>query len=656
MQRRRDNLKDTFSSIGLYTRDLDAAGLLKYIRPIFGYSFGSHEEVNEHDLLSHQIVGNDFSAIEDKDGVVIERGQDTTKYITLEAYKRPRQWRLSNMDLFLGNELRKNELIKSNFLIHFEVTVLPSQSVARAAALAKREAIGRNIGAGMGKFFPDLQLEYEDIDAAVAQLQSGDRLVNIFLNVIVWDAREKAKATASQFAAMMRRNGFNFVSATNDHFAVLLSAMPMQLVEEVESTPARIAKTLGFAKQRYLKVIGKKAGGLASALSKHGIGYKTVSSESKVLMPIVGEWKGDIRSPGMMLAGRRGQIMYWSPFGAALMPSASNQQLAPNENFNLCIAEVPGSGKSVFMQELMLSTLGVGGKVFVLDYGRSFKRSCLLLGGNYIEFDVRNPISINPFSEVPEGIAEKDAEARADFLASFPSILGTMAAPKAGTNDLQQPMLQRAVIEVWQQKGSKAEITDIAKWLSNRDEEYAKELGNMLFPFTRDGQYGSFFSGKAGLSLKKDIVVIETDHLRSVPELLAVIVQIMIVHINGSMVKGDRKRPFLIMIDEAWKLLSGKKSGNFLEEAGRIARKYNGSITLATQQLTDYFRGESSVAEKAFENASHKVILKQNADSFKAMRANPKLAGFVDEDWKLNLLQQIHLLKQKILKMRKVIF
>ncbi|KJW06738.1 putative conjugative transfer TraC domain protein [Orientia tsutsugamushi str. UT144] len=32
-------------------------------------------------------------------------------------------------------------------------------------------------------------------------------------------------------------------------------------------------------------------------------------------------------------------------------------------------------------------------------------------------------------------------------------------------------------------------------------------------------------------------MVIETDHLRSVPELLAVIVQIMIVHINQTMVK-----------------------------------------------------------------------------------------------------------------------
>ncbi|BAG41167.1 putative conjugative transfer protein TraC [Orientia tsutsugamushi str. Ikeda] len=34
--------------------------------------------------------------------------------------------------------------------------------------------------------------------------------------------------------------------------------------------------------------------------------------------------------------------------------------------------------------------------------------------------------------------------------------------------------------------------------------------------------------------------------------------------------------------------------------------------------------------------------MKQNSESFKAMRANPKLAGFVDEDWKLNLLQSVH--------------
>jgi hypothetical protein len=46
------------------------------------------------------------------------------------------------------------------------------------------------------------------------------------------------------------------------------------------------------------------------------------------------------------------------------------------------------------------------------------------------------------------------------------------------------------------------------------------------------------------------------------------------------------------------KLLQGKSSGNFIEEATRIARKYNGSITLATQQLTNYFRDEYGKQQK----------------------------------------------------------
>jgi conjugal transfer ATP-binding protein TraC len=373
-------------------------------------------------------------------------------------------------------------------------------------------------------------------------------------------------------------------------------------------------------------------------LASLGRGVKTVSSEAQALMPIVGEWKGDMRSPGMLLVGRRGQLMYWSPFGPVLVPSKSH--VAPNENFNLAIAGVPGSGKSMFMIVMMLDVLSVGGKVFVLDYGRSFKRTCEILGGKHIEFDLKNPLSLNPFSEIPE--KAEDFEAREDALAGILAVLATMAAPKEGVNDLQDAMLQKALRAVWEHKKSRAEITDIANWLLAREESYSRDLGNMLFPFTRDGMYGKFFAGSAQLTLKDRIVVIETDHLRNSPALLAVVVQMMIVHINQEMVKGDRSQPGLIMIDEAWKLLQGKSSGPFIEEAARIARKYNCSITLATQGLTDYFREESPAAEKFFENCSHKAILKQNSDMFLAMRSNPKLAGFVKEDWQLNLMQSIH--------------
>ncbi len=40
-----------------------------------------------------------------------------------------------------------------------------------------------------------------------------------------------------------------------------------------------------------------------------------------------------------------------------------------------------------------------------------------------------------------------------------------MAAPQYGTNDLQQPTLQKALIAIWQEKEARAEITDIADWL-----------------------------------------------------------------------------------------------------------------------------------------------------------------------------------------------
>ena len=629
MIRRREGLQDTFKSIGLITENVNAKILLKFIRIIFGLSANEQPELNPYEILAEQILPSNFSLCEKQDYVSLNEQQT---FISLEASKRPPEWRLSSMDLFLGNEMRRGEYIKSNFLIHFGLQILPNQTMAKTTAVTKREALERNIASGMGKFFPDLVHEADDMCGVVASLQSGDRVVNIHLNAIMWDEKEKAKQSASQFCSQLRRSGWYFVPCKYDHLAVVLASMPMQLVEEM---PYSITN-------RFNKIFGSRIGGLGVALSSLGRGKKTISSESKVLLPIVGEWKGDLSSPGMLLTGRRGQIMYWSPFGSALLPTIKSQSTAPNENFNLCIAGIPGSGKSVFMQELMLSVLGVGGKVFVLDYGRSFKRSCLILGGTYIEFDVKQPISINPFSEVPEGDDERSNEARSDFLSSFPSILATMAAPQYGTSDLQQPMLQKALIAVWQAKGSSAEITDIADWLLLREESYAQELGNMLFPFTKEGQHGKFFSGKAKLSLNSDIVVIETDHLRNAPELLAVIVQIMIVHINQTMVKGDRSRPFLIMIDEAWKLLAGKRSGEFIEEAGRIARKYNGSITLATQQLTDYFRQEGSASEKAFENSSHKIILKQNPESFKAMRVNPKLSGFVDEDWKINLLQSIH--------------
>lgn len=97
------------------------------------------------------------------------------------------------------------------------------------------------------------------------------------------------------------------------------------------------------------------------------------------------------------------------------------------------------------MQELVTSTLGQGGQVFVLDVGRSFERTAKILGGTYIEFTPQTTLSINPFSAIPN---DHPAESE-DALAMLKPILSLMAAPKDGTNDLENSFLEQALKMVW---------------------------------------------------------------------------------------------------------------------------------------------------------------------------------------------------------------
>ena len=68
-----------------------------------------------------------------------------------------------------------------------------------------------------------------------------------------------------------------------------------------------------------------------------------------------------------------------------------------------------GAGKSVFTEELITSVLGVGGRAWVFDRGRSYQHLCHLLGGQFIEFSPHSDICLNPFTNIKNwaGIPDK---------------------------------------------------------------------------------------------------------------------------------------------------------------------------------------------------------------------------------------------------------
>ena len=620
MEQKREALKSTFRSIGLWSENVNDSLLLSLLHKIWGRESIGKTVVNPYAVLSEQILPGDFSLYEENDIINLQDGECL---IALDAEGRPEQWSLELMDLFLGNEARVGEYIATDYLVHVGIQILANQSIAKARAFSKRETLLKNIKSGMGKWFPDLLEESADMEGAVASLQNGERMVHIHTNVILKGKKDKVKLAAKSYASMMRRAGWKFIPCRYDHLAHVLAAMPMALVEEMSG------------------IYKKKIAGVGVALAAIGRGKQTVSGESKALMPIIGEYKGDLNAPGLMFTGRRGQLKFFSQFGGELCPHLASGSGGDLENYNLCIAGLAGSGKSVLMQKMMLSTLGIGGKVFVLDYGRSFKNLCQVLDGSYIEFNPSQPVSINPFSNVPTGDDKLSIEARADFLATFPITLATMAAPKDGTSDLQQTNLAIALRKCWDAKGVDTEIDDIANWLLEQENNpVANDLGRMLFNYTKEGAYGGFFTGKAEVTLDADIVVIETDHLRNFPDLMAVVTQIMITHINNTMAKGKTDKPNLLVFDEMAKTLKNPLALKFVEEIVRVVRKYKASVVVATQLLTDFHKlGEK--AASIFEGASFKIIMKQSPDSLNQMNSLPLLKSYVESPERMRRMQSI---------------
>ena len=333
----------------------------------------------------------------------------------------------------------------------------------------------------------------------------------------------------------------------------------------------------------------------------------TLSHEPSNLMPIQGEWHGT-RSPGMMLVGRRGQIFYWCPFD-------NNEG-----NYNTCVVGRSGSGKSVFMQELMTSMLGMGGRVFVLDVGRSFEKTVKLLKGTFVEFSTHSPICINPFSSIPS----HDSEAASDGLAMLKPILSLMAAPKEGTTDLEDTYLEQALQDAWDKKQNAATIADVKNFLLKQPDPVAITLGKRLYPYTEQKSYGRFFNGTANIDLSDSLVVVEMEELKERKDLQSVIVQMVILQITNSIYMGDRKTPSCLILDEAWDMLRGKQSGVFIETAARRLRKYYGGLIVGTQSINDFYATPG--AQAAFDNSDWMCLLSQKDESIEMLKSSKHLS------------------------------
>jgi len=542
--------------------------------------------------IRHQIISADTRLKEGEFDIELDDGKNDPVYVRgMSVRSYPKTFCLNQMSELLGSSTNPTLSYPCPFMITMGVQILDYDSEKNRTMMKSARAT-QSSTSQMARFMPDIQDRKHDWDIALDSFSEGKGAVKAFHQVLLFAKKDEVAKAEQAARAIWRGQSFDITVDRKMQKMALLSSMPMMF---------------GPLMQNDLKITQR-------------VGTKTVFNAAN-MMPTLGEHTG-IGRPVVSLFGRRGQAMSVDIFAN------------PSGNYNGIVVGASGSGKSFFLNELTQRVLATGGRVRIIDVGRSYEKLCKMLGGQFIEFTPDSKICLNPFSMVQELNEEMQL---------LKPMIGQMISPSEPLDDYQMAQVEINIRQLWAEYGNEMTLSMLSERLKKAcyqggskeafgDEPVdgencdprIRDLGVQLFPFTTAGSYGRFFDGPANVDFHSDFVVLELEELKSMKDLQAVVMLLIMYKIMQEMYEGDRKKKTVVIIDEAWDLMGGGQSGKFIEAGYRRARKYGGAFFTGTQSVGDYYATET--AKAAFDNADWMFLLRQKSESLDQLANSGRLS------------------------------
>jgi hypothetical protein len=283
-----------------------------------------------------------------------------------------------------------------------------------------------------------------------------------------------------------------------------------------------------------------------------------------------------------------------------------------HESHNAIVLGMTGKGKTMFTGAEMARCFMRGIQVLAIDPIGDYRRLSDAVGGTHVELGTTG--GINPFALT--GAATEGAFAAK--LAGLARLAGAMAGGLARD---ERPALDRALRATYEMAGIGADpathdrrpptLADLVAQLV--EARGGQPLAHRLERWAT-GSLAQIFTAEAALPLDRRLLIVGLSDIGD-PEVRD-IAQLVVLSVLWDAIRRDRK-PKLVVIDEAWKVMRQPSGAEFVEELARSARHYGAGLQLSTQDIAEFLR--SDYGEAIVKQCDIRVLLGQTPEGVDAL-------------------------------------
>jgi type IV secretion/conjugal transfer VirB4 family ATPase len=294
------------------------------------------------------------------------------------------------------------------------------------------------------------------------------------------------------------------------------------------------------------------------------------------LLPTTSFWAGPERNPCPFYGNDTAPLLYGR--GAGATP------------FRLILGPT-GSGKSTLLNLIVAQQRRYQrAKIFAFDKGMSAYIPTMAMGGMHYEVGGDNSsLAFCPLAHVDEAHERAWAE---EWIEILFALNGVVVGPRHRT------IIHEAVMSLGNADPDMRTLTHFQAQLQD------EELRDALSPYVGSGSAAHLLDAEKDTLDLGTLQVFEMEHLMNMGEKNLIPVLMYLFHKIEGQLDGS---PTLIVLDEAWLMLSHSLFMEKIREWLKVLRKANAAVVFATQSIEDIVN--SPIAPVVFQSCPTKILL-----------------------------------------------